>query len=160
MAAATVAALVAVVVTAALLLPDAGGDPRLVPAPPADDPPPSLSVDDACRDERAKPAAPGIQTSAPRSAMAPGDVAQLGLRDRLGTASRPVVAEVTGPDGARAQQDARLEGMAWTYLDYPSEFRGLADTEGLGVYLVQWRDAGGTALACDGFVVGAPAQGT
>ena len=160
MAGAAVAGLAAAVVTAALLLPDAGGDPRLVPAPPADDPPASLSVDDACREERAAPALAGIQTSAPRSAMAPGDVAQLGLRDRTGTGARSVVAEVTKPDGARAQQDARLDGAAWTYLDYPADFRGLAGTEGLGTYLVQWRDAAGTALACDGFVVGEPAQGT
>jgi hypothetical protein len=159
-AGATVAGLVAAVVAAALVLPDAGGDSRLVPAPPADDPPASLPVEEACRGERPSPAPPEIQTSAPRTAMAPGDVAQLGLRDRTGASSRSVVAEVTAPDGARALQDARLGGTTWTYLDYPSDFRGMAATDGLGTYLVRWRDAGGAALACDGFVVGAPTQGT
>ena len=160
MAGAAVAGFVAAVVAAALLLPDAGGDPRLVPAPPADDPPATVSVDDACGGLRPHPAPEGIQTSAPRAPMEPGEVAQLGLRDGLGVSSRRVVAEVTRPDGARALQDARLEGTAWTYLDYPADFRGTASTDGLGTYLVQWRDAAGAALACDGFVVGEVPQGT
>lgn len=159
MAGAAVAGLLAAVVTAALVLPDAGGDPHLVPAPPADDPPATVSVDDACLDARQTPALPGIQTSAPRSAMAPGDVAQLGLRDRTGTTSRSVVAVVTAPGGDRVQRYADLEATAWTYLDYPSDFPA-ADTEGLGTYLVRWRDAAGAALACDGFIVGEPASGT
>jgi hypothetical protein len=157
---ATVAGLVAAVLIAALVLPDAGGDPRLLPAAPGDDPPADVSVDDVCREARQRPAPAGIQTSAPRSTMAPGDVAQLGLRDRSGTATRSVVAEVTGPGGAQALHDAELEGAEWTYLDYPSDFGGPSGTDELGTYRVRWRDAGGGALACDGFVVGEPAEGT
>jgi hypothetical protein len=155
-----VVAFVAVVTAAALLLPDAGGEPRLVPSPPTDEPPADVSVDEVCRGQRPAPAPPDIQTSAPRTPMAPGDVAQLGLRDRAGTASRPVVAEVTGPTGARALEDARLDGPAWMYLDFPADFPGAEGTDRLGTYRVRWRDGGGAALACDGFVVGEPAQGT
>ena len=154
------AGLVAVVTTAALLLPDAGGDPRLVPAPANDEPPAAVSVDDVCLGQRPAPAPPDIQTRAPRAPVAPGDVVQLGLRDRSGAPSRAVGAEVTGPNGARALQDARLEGTAWTYLDFPSDFPGAEGTERLGTYQVRWRNGGGAALACDGFVVGEPAQGT
>jgi hypothetical protein len=151
--------LVAAVTVAALLLPDAGGDPRLVPAPANDDPPADVSVEDVCRGQRPAPAPPDIQTSAPRSPMAPGDVAELGLRDRSG-AARTVVAEVTAPNRARALEETRLEGAAWEYLDFPSDFPGAEGTQRLGTYRVRWRDEGGAVLACDGFVVGEPAQGT
>ena len=159
-AAAAFVVFAAVVVTAALVLPDAGGDPRLVPAPANDEPPAGVSVDDVCRGQRPAPAPPEIQTSAPRAPMVPGAVAQLGLRDRSGAESRPVVAEVTGPNGAQALEEARLVGTAWTYLDFPSDFPGSEGTDRLGTYRVRWRDHGGAALACDGFVVGEPAQGT
>jgi len=157
---AVVLVLVAAVTVAALLLPDAGGDPRLVPAPANDDPPADVSVEDVCRGQRPAPAPPDIQTSAPRSPMAPGDVAELGLRDRAGASSRSVVAEVRAPNGARALEQVHLEGMAWTYLDFPSDFPGAEGTERPGTYRVRWRDHGGAVLACDGFVVGEPAQGT
>ena len=158
-AAAAVVTCAAVVIAAALVLPDAGGDPRLVPAPANDDPPADVSVDDVCRGQRPAPAPPEIQTSAPRTPMAPGSVAQLGLRDRSG-GPRSVVAEVTAPNGARALEEASLERAAWTYLDFPSDFPGAEGTERVGTYRVRWRDGGGAALACDGFVVGEPAQGT
>jgi hypothetical protein len=70
-----------------------------------------------------------------------------------------VVAEVTSPGGGQALRDAQLEGTGWTYLDYPSDFEGAEDTAERGTYRVRWRDAGGAALACDGFVVG-DAEGT
>jgi hypothetical protein len=150
-----VTAFVALVATAALLLPDAGGDPRLVPAAPVgNDPPAEVTVDDVCRGQRPAPAPPEIQTSAPRAPVTPGAGAELGLRDRDGAAGRAVAAEVTGPNGARALTDARLDGTAWTYLDFPSDFPGSEGTEHLGTYRVRWRDGGGAALACDGFVVG------
>jgi hypothetical protein len=158
-AGAAVAALFAAGTTAALLLPDVGGEPRLVPAPAADEPPARLTVDEVCLGQRPAPAPPEIQTSAPRTPMVPGDVAQLGLRDRSG-GSRSVVAEVTGPTGARALEEARVGGSAWTYLDFPSDFPGAEGTERLGTYRVRWRDEGGAALACDGFVVGGPTEGT
>lgn len=153
-AAVVVAALVAAGTTAALVLPDVGGEPRLVPAP-VDDPPADVSVEEVCRGQRPAPAPPEIQTSAPRSLVAPGGEAQLGLRDRSGPVDRAVLAEVTGPDGARALQEARLQGTAWTYLLYPSDFPGALGTVRSGTYRVRWRDGGGAALACDGFVVGA-----
>ena len=153
-AAAVVATLIAAVATAALLLPDAGGDPRLVPAPVGEEPPADVSVDDVCRGQRPAPAPPDVQTSAPRTPVAPGDEAELGLRDRSGPVARAVVAEVTAPDGARALRDARLDGPAWTYLDFPSDFPGAEGTDRPGTYRVRWRNGGGAALACDGFVVG------
>ena len=159
-ATAAIVAFAAAVITAALVLPDAGGDPRLVPAPANDDPPADVSVDDVCRGQRPAPAPPEIQTSAPRAPMAPGSVAQLGLRDRSGAELLSVVAEVTAPNGARALEEARLEGTAWAYLDFPSDFPGSEGTGRLGTYRVRWRDHGGAALACDGFVVGEPPQGT
>ena len=149
-----VALLAAAVVTAALLLPDAGGDPHLVPAPAGDDPPAEVSVDDICRGQRPAPAPPEIQTSAPRAPVAPGGDAELGLRDRSGPVAREVVAEVTAPNGARALREARLDGAAWTYLDFPSDFPGAEGTDRPGTYRVRWRNGGGAALACDGFVVG------
>lgn len=159
-AGAAVVIFVAAVVAAALLLPDAGGDPRLVPAPANDDPPADVSVDEVCRGQRPAPAPPNIQTSAPRAPMAPGDVAQLGLRDRAEASSGPVVAEVTAPNGARALKEVHLEGMAWTYLDFPEDFPEAEGTDRVGTYRVRWRHDGGAVLACDGFVVGEPAQGT
>jgi hypothetical protein len=153
-AAAVVAAFVAIVATGALVLPDASDDPRLVPAPAGEEPPDELAVDEVCRDARPSPAPPDIQTSAPRAPVDPGEVAQVGLRDRSGPVGRPVAAEVTDPDGARALRDARLDGTAWTYLDYPSDFPG-AGTGRPGTYRVRWQDGTGAALACDGFVVGA-----
>jgi hypothetical protein len=154
-AATVVAALVAAVSTAALVLPDVAGEPRLVPAPAGDDPPANVSVDDVCRGQRPAPAPPEIQTSAPRALVTPGSEAELGLRDRSGPMARDVVAEVTGPDGAKALQEARLEGTAWTYLVYPSDFPGALGTGRSGTYRVRWRDRSGAALACDGFLVGA-----
>jgi hypothetical protein len=151
--ASVVAAFVAVVTTAALVLPDAGGDPRLVPT--GDEPPEERSVDEVCRGHRPAPAPPDIQTSAPRAPVEPGEGAQLGLRDRSGPTARPVAAEVTDPGGARTVQDARLDGTAWTYLDYPSDFAGAPGTRRPGTYRVRWRDGTGAPLACDGFQVGA-----
>jgi hypothetical protein len=153
-AAAVVATLVAAVAAAALLLPDAGGEPRLVPAPAVDEPPADVSVDDVCRGQRPAPAPPDIQTSAPRTPVSPGGEAEIGLRDRSGPVARAVVAEVTAPNGARALRDARLDGRAWTYLDFPSDFPGAEGTDRHGTYRVRWRNGGGAALACDGFVVG------
>ena len=153
--AAVVVALVAAVATAPLVLPDVGGDPRLVPAPAGDDPPAELSVEYVCRGQRPAPPPPEIQTSAPRSPVPPVADAQLGLRDRSGASDREVAAEVTAPNGARALRDARLHGTAWTYLDFPSDFPGAEGTGRSGTYRVRWRDGGGAALACDGFVVGA-----
>jgi hypothetical protein len=147
------AGFVAVVATAALVLPDASDDPHLVPAPAVDEPPAEAAVEVVCRGQRPSPAPPDIQTSAPRAAVDPGEVAQLGLRDRSGPLRRPVAAEVTDPNGASAVQDARLDGTVWTYLDYPSDFPG-AGTGRPGTYRVRWRDGTGAALACDGFVVG------
>jgi len=158
-AAAAVVIFSALVVTAALVLPDAGGDPRLVPAPANDDPPADVSVEDVCRGQRPAPAPPEIQTSAPRAPMAPGGEAHVGLRDRSGADSRSVVAEVTAPNGARALEEALLDGTAWTYLHFPSDFPGAEGTERPGTYRVRWRDHGGAALACDGFVVGGTAEG-
>ncbi len=149
-----VVTLIAAVATAALVLPDAGGEPRLVPAPAPDEPPTDVSVDDVCRGQRPAPAPREIQTSAPRTPVAPGGEAELGLRDRSGPVARPVAVEVTAPNGARALRDARLDGTAWTYLDFPSGFPGAEGTAHPGVYRVRWRDASGAALACDGFVVG------
>ena len=153
-AAAVVVSLVAAVATAALVLPDAGGEPRLVPAPAGDEPPAHDSVEAVCRGQRPAPAPPDIQTSAPRSPVAPGGEAGLGLRDRTGPVPRPVVAEVTAPDGAQALGNARLDGTAWSYLRFPSEFPGAEGTGLPGVYRVLWRDGSGAGLACDGFVVG------
>jgi hypothetical protein len=160
--AAVAAVLAAALVTAALLLPDVGGEPRLVPAPQGDEPPAAdaaAAVTALCREHRPAPAPPGIQSSAPRSAVAPGGVVELGLRDRTGVGVQPVTAEVTAPGGSRAAAGGVVNGSVWTYLDYPDDFAGATGTERAGAYRVRWRDADGTALACDGFVV-AKAQGS
>ena len=150
-----VAVLVAVVATAALVLPDASSDPRLVPAPPSEEPPVEHAVADRCRGSRPHPAPPGIQTSAPRSAVRPGIRADLGLRDRAATGNRPVAAEVTSPGDRTAAAETELMGDGWAYLRYPDDFGGSAGTHRAGTYRVRWRDGAGATLACDGFVVGA-----
>lgn len=154
--AAVAAVLAAAVITAALLLPDVSGEPRLVPAPAADEPPGADSasvVTEACRDERPAPPPPGIQSSAPRTAVAPGAVAELGIRDRAGVGVQPVTAEVTAPGGRSAAAGGMVNGSVWTYLDYPGDFPGAPGTDLPGTYQVRWRDGDGSALACDGFVV-------
>jgi hypothetical protein len=157
MTAAVAAVLTAAAISAALLLPDAGGDPRLVPAPATDEPPvvdPAAAVAEVCREQWPAPPPPGIQSSAPRTAVEPGDVPELGLRDRAGVGVQPVTAEVTTPGGRSAAAGEVLNGSVWTYLDYPGDFPGAPGTERSGAYRVRWRDADGSALACDGFVVG------
>jgi hypothetical protein len=154
--AAVAAVLAAAVVTAALLLPDAGGDPRLVPAPASDEPPatdPASVVAEVCREERPTPPPPGIQSSAPRTAVQPGAMAELGVRDRTGVGVQPITAEVTAPGGASAAAGGVVNGSVWTYVDYPGDFPGAPGTDVPGAYQVRWRDADGSALACDGFVV-------
>jgi hypothetical protein len=154
--AAVAAVLAAAVITAALLLPDVSGEPRLVPSPAGDEPPaadPATAVSELCRSHRPAPPPPGIQSSAPRSAVGRGGQVELGLRNRAGVGVQPVTAEVTGPAGMRAAAGGVVNGSVWTYLDYPGDFPGAPGTERPGTYRVRWRDADGTALACDGFVV-------
>jgi hypothetical protein len=154
--AAVAAVLAAAVVSAALLLPDVSGEPRLVPAPSGDEPPEPDSatvVAEVCREQRPVPPPPGIQSSAPRTGVEPGAVVELGIRDRAGVGVQPVTAEVTAPGGRSAAAGGVANGSVWTYLDYPGSFPGAPGTGVPGAYQVRWRDADGSALACDGFVV-------
>jgi hypothetical protein len=154
--AAVAAVLAAAVISAALLLPDAGGDPRLVPAPAGDEPPAAeaaTAVVEVCQTQRPVPPPPGIQSSAPRTAVEAGTVAQLGVRDRTGVGAQPITAEVTAPGGRTAAVGGLVNGSVWTYLDYPADFPGAPGTAEPGAYRVRWRDGDGSALACDGFVV-------
>jgi hypothetical protein len=66
---------------------------------------------------------------------------------------QPVTAEVTAPGGRSAAAGGVVNGSVWTYLDYPEDFPGAPGTGVAGAYRVRWRDADGSALACDGFVV-------
>lgn len=153
MGATTVVVLVAAVLTAALLLPDVSGDPYLAPA--SEEPPVDAfaAVDDVCRGHRPSPAPAGVQTSAPRSVVAPGPDVPLGVRDRFGSRVRSVAVDVISPAGATASTDTRVEGPAWTYVQYPSDFPRAARAS-WGTYRVAWRDDAGATLACDGFVIG------
>jgi methionine-rich copper-binding protein CopC len=80
-------------------------------------------------------------------------VAEIGLRDKLGTANRMVYADVTGPDGSAARNGTILVADGWGKLAYPTAFRA-APPLGAGTYTVVWRDTiSDRFIACDGFVV-------
>ncbi|CAN5443634.1 hypothetical protein BH18ACT1_BH18ACT1_19570 [soil metagenome] len=125
--------------------------PRLVAGATTSTADPAAAVEAACRDRRPK-ASTSLQTSAPRSGVPGGSVVELGLRDRVGTGSRAVEAEVVAPSGEAAIAIAQLDGDAWAYLRYPADFAG-APAPRAGTYRVGWRGVGGGAVACDGFVV-------
>lgn len=100
------------------------------------------------------------QASAPREQMAPGEQAEIGVRDTEETEDLGIVAQVLTPGDERVEAEAALSGGEWTTLDYPADFPEAPETAANGTYTVVWSTRGeqdednGTFISCDGFQVG------
>jgi hypothetical protein len=98
----------------------------------------------------------GWQVSAPRPGLddpRPGAPIELGLRQRYAGPADRIAArvQVTGPSGEVAIADLILEGDAWAFLAYPTDFPGAGPTRA-GAHRVRYL-VDGAPVADDGFVV-------
>jgi hypothetical protein len=118
-----------------------------------------------------RPAVNGsFQTSAPRGgygangnpplihpSVTPGQVVQLGLRDKLGSSAQPlaVQAKVVAPNGTSTTAAGQLVADTELDVNFPGDFSGAPKVYPAGVYTVIWTQASdGGFMACDGFWAG------
>ena len=85
--------------------------------------------------------------------MRPGEVVELGLRNKFGVEGETywAGARVIAPDGSSSVGTTMVSADAWGYVLYPNDFPGGSPVYA-GVYTVVWEIEGGF-IACDGFVV-------
>lgn len=140
--------------------------PRFVPGPggawqPCENEPPAdqqlaATVPPGFAPQAGMNGGPGWLVSSPRGwpgPIRPGGIATLSLRDKYGTVTRLVSADVVAPDGTSARAASAIFGNNALDFAYPSDFTG-ASPLGAGVYTVIWRaTTGDRFIACDGFVV-------
>jgi hypothetical protein len=95
------------------------------------------------------------QVSAPRGSpvVHPGEVVELGLRNKFGTAGEVYTATATVVLVGTPQHtsETAVEADAWGYVHYPTDFAGAEPVEP-GLYTVLWSINNGF-IACDGFQV-------
>lgn len=84
------------------------------------------------------------QVSAPRDDVSPGEVVELGLRNKFGEAGEyhAVTATVGAPDGTSTSNDTVLHSDEWAEVLYPNEFRGAPRLYPTGTYTVIWESFG------------------
>jgi hypothetical protein len=119
-------------------------------------------------DPQTAPGSAAWQTSAPRRQQQvtwPGGTAVLSLRDKFGTGSRIVRADVYRPDGQHHRFTRWLPASEWANVSYPSDTIDVAVPSRSpnfvsppplvgGTYTVIWTDAATEGyIACDGFFV-------